>query len=93
MVRDFAFVVDEGIEAQKIMATIKKINKDLIQEVKLFDVFEGPPAYQQVGRGKKSLAFEILIQPKDKTLEDKEIENLCNKIILEVNHVSGGVLR
>ena len=93
VVRDFAFVVDEGIEAQKIMATIKKINKDLIQEVKLFDVFEGPQAYQQVGRGKKSLAFEILIQPKDKTLEDKEIENLCNKIILEVNNVSGGVLR
>ena len=93
VVRDFAFVVDEGIEAQKIMATIKKINKDLIQEVKLFDVFEGPQAYQQVGIGKKSLAFEILIQPKDKTLEDKEIENLCNKIILEVNHVSGGVLR
>ena len=64
-----------------------------ISGINLFDVFEGSEASQQVGVGKKSLAFEILIQPKDRTLEDKEIELLCEKIVFEVGHVSGGILR
>ena len=74
VVRDFAFVMRENVEVQKIMNAIKKLDKDLIKEVKLFDVFEGSEAYQQVGPGKKSLAFEVLIQPNNRTLEDKEIE-------------------
>jgi phenylalanyl-tRNA synthetase beta chain len=52
-----------------------------------------PQAARQIGGGKKSLAFEILIQPKDRTLGDKEIESLCDKIVLEVGRVSGGILR
>ena len=93
VVRDFAFVMRENVEVQKIMNKVKRLDKDLIKEVKLFDVFEGSQAYQQVGPGKKSLAFEVLIQPKDRTLEDKEIELLCEKIIAEVNNISGGSLR
>ena len=93
VVRDFSFVVEENVEVQNIIGTIKKIDKELINEVKLFDVFEGSQAYKQLGLGKKSLAFEVLIQPRDRTLEDKEIEKLCEKIILEVNNISGGVLR
>ena len=91
--RDFAFVMRENVEVQEIMTAIKKLDKDLIKEVKLFDVFEGSKAYQQVGPGKKSLAFEVLIQPRNRTLKDKEIELLCEKIIAEVNGISGGSLR
>ena len=93
VVRDFAFVMRENVEVQEIMTAIKKLDKDLIKEVKLFDVFEGSKAYQQVGPGKKSLAFEVLIQPRNRTLKDKEIELLCEKIIAEVNGISGGSLR
>ena len=93
VVRDFAFVMGEKVEVHKIISTIRKIDRELIKEVNLFDVFEGPQAERQIGGGKKSLAFEILIQPKDRTLGDKEIESLCDKIVLEVGRVSGGILR
>ena len=72
---------------------IKKIDKELIKEVKLFDVFEGSQANQQLGLGQKSIAFEVTIQHEDRTLGDKEIELVCEKIITEVNNASGGFLR
>ena len=93
VVRDFAFVVEKKVEVHKLINTIRKIDRELIKKVNLFDVFQGSKASQQVGVGKKSLAFEILIQPKNRTLEDKEIELLCEKIVLEVGRVSGGILR
>ena len=93
VVRDFAFVVENKLEVHKLINTIRNIDRELIRKVNLFDVFEGSEASQQVGVGKKSLAFEILIQPKDRTLEDKEIELLCEKIVFEVGRVSGGILR
>ncbi len=93
VVRDFAFVIKEDFEVQNIINSVKKIDRELIKGVKLFDVFEGSQAHQQVGLGNKSIAFEVLIQPKDRTLGDTEIELLCEKIIMKVNDVSGGSLR
>ena len=63
VIRDFAFVVDEKIEVQNIVKTIRKIDKELIVGIKLFDVFEGQKAYEQIGRNKKSLAFEVIDVP------------------------------
>ncbi len=93
VVRDFAFVVDEKIEVQNIIKTIKKIDTELIVAIKLFDVFEGKKAYQQIGNHKKSLAFEITIQSKFRTLKESEIEQLSQKIISNVSELTGGSLR
>ncbi|MFL2802972.1 MAG: phenylalanine--tRNA ligase subunit beta [Paracoccaceae bacterium] len=93
VIRDFAFVVDEKIEVKNIIKAISKINRELIIGIKLFDVFEGKNAHEQIGNNKKSLGFEVIMQSKDRTLQESEIEDLSQKIILNVTEVTGGSLR
>ncbi|AIF81935.1 phenylalanyl-tRNA ligase subunit beta [endosymbiont of Acanthamoeba sp. UWC8] len=87
--RDFAFIVDEALEAQSILKVIKSVNKSLIENVSIFDIYSG----KGVEEGKKSIALSIKIQPKDKTLFDKEIEEICTNIINEVSIKCGAKLR
>jgi phenylalanyl-tRNA synthetase beta chain len=87
--RDFAFVVDEAVHAGDLMRAAKAADKALIAEVNLFDVFTG----EAVGEGKKSLAIEVTLQPREKTLTDEEIEQVSQKIVAQVNKATGGVLR
>ncbi len=87
--RDFAFVLDKDIAAMSIIKAAKNANKSLITEVNIFDVFEG----EHVGAGKKSVAIEITIQPKVKTLTDEEIEAISSSVIGAVQKATGGILR
>jgi phenylalanyl-tRNA synthetase beta chain len=87
--RDFAFVVDQNIEADKLVKAAKGVDRDLITEVVVFDRFAGGTLDQ----GKASLAIEVTIQPRDKTLTDGEIEVLSEKIVAQVHKATGGVLR
>jgi len=75
--RDFAFIVEEGVAAGDLARAIAGADKALIAEIALFDVYRGPG----VPAEKKSLAFEITLQPKDKTLTDAEIEALRARVI------------
>ena len=84
---------NQKIEVQNIVKTIRKIDKELIVGIKLFDVFEGKKAYEQIGNNKKSLAFEVILQSKDRTLIENEIEELSQKIISNVTDLTGGSLR
>ena len=87
--RDFAFVVNNDIAASNIEKAAKGANTALISNVTIFDVFSG----ESLGQDKKSIAFEVTIQPKDKTLTDAEIEIICNKVVEKVQNATGGVLR
>ncbi len=87
--RDFAFVVDDAVEAEKIARTIKGVDKNLIAAVSIFDVYTG----KGVEPGKKSLALSVTLQPVEKTLTDDEITALSNKIVEAVTKQTGGVLR
>ena len=89
LTRDFAFVMDKGVEAAKVIATIQNVNKELITDVSVFDVYEG----EHLEAGKKSLALQVTIQPRDKTLTDAEIEALSAQIINFVAKNTGAVLR
>ena len=64
-------------------------DKKLIAGVSVFDVFEG----KSLGAGKKSLALEVTLQPRDKTLTDEEIEAVAARIIAEVKKATGGEIR
>ena len=75
--RDFAFVVDEAVAAGDLIRAAAAADKALIQDVRVFDVYRGPG----VGEGRKSVALEVLIQPREATLTDKEIEALSERII------------
>ena len=87
--RDFAFVVETDVEAANILRAAKGADKTLVTEVTIFDVFSGA----HVGEGNKSVAIEVTLQPKDKTLTDEEIEAVSGKIVAAVEKATGGVLR
>ncbi len=75
--RDFAFLFSREIEANEIIKKVKKVDKNLIQKVTIFDVYDG----DKLPDNKKSIAFRVLMQPQDKTFSDQEIENLSKQII------------
>ena len=75
--RDFAFVVDAKLAAGEIVKAVKTADRNLIDTVNVFDVYEG----KGVPDGKKSVAVAVRIQPKDATLTDAEIEALAQKIV------------
>ena len=87
--RDFAFVLDQGIEAEKVVKAARGADKQLISEVIVFDRFTGGPLDQ----GKMSLAIEVTLQPREKTLTEEEIEELSKKVVAQVHKATGGVLR
>ena len=86
--RDLAFIRDSKINADDIIKVAADIDKILIKDVDLFDVFQGKNNEQ----GKKSIAISIKIQPLDRTLTDTEIENLSKKVIASIEKL-GGALR
>ncbi len=84
--RDFAFVVDDAVEAEKLVKAAKSADKALIADVGVFDLYK-------LEGGKKSLAIEVTLQPKDKTLTDAEIDAVSQKIVQAVTKATGGTLR
>ena len=84
--RDFAFVVNDDVEAEKLVKAAKSADRALIADVAVFDLFklDGPT---------KSLAIEVTLQPRDKTLTDEEIEAVSAKIVGAVQKATGGSLR
>jgi len=87
--RDFAFVVESGIDAAQVVRAAAGADKNLIAGVDLFDVYQGP----ELGDGKKSLAIAVTLQPTDATLTDAEIDAAAEKIAAAVTKATGGVLR
>ena len=87
--RDFAFVLDAKVPAADVVRAATAADKTLIADVSVFDLFEG----KSLGEGKKSLALEVTLQPRDKTLTDAEIEVIAARIIAEVKKATGGEIR
>ncbi len=87
--RDFAFVVAEDVAAETLLKAVRGAEKKLIADVSLFDIYQG----KGVPEGKKSIAVEVAIQPRDKTLTDDEIDAISKRIVAQVEKATGGVLR
>ncbi|QYF86485.1 phenylalanine--tRNA ligase subunit beta [Brevundimonas sp. PAMC22021] len=77
LTRDFAFVVEEGKAAGDLVRAIAGADKALIADVRVFDVYRG----KGVDDGFKSVALEVVIQPREATLTDAEIEALSARVI------------
>jgi len=91
--RDFAFVVDAGVEALTLVNAAAGADKALIESVRVFDQFIGDKAEAQMGAGKKSLAITVRLQPQLRTLTEEEIAAVSAKIIEKVAKATGGSLR
>jgi phenylalanyl-tRNA synthetase beta chain len=84
--RDFAFVVDTSVTAEKVVKAARGADKALIADVAVFDLFPLPD-------GRKSLAIAVTLQPRDRTLTDAEIEAVSARIVSAVGKTTGGTLR
>jgi len=89
VVRDFAFVIDEKYSSGEIISLVKKIDKELIKDVRIFDIYQG----DNITSGKKSIAFNVTLEPRDKTLSEKDIDQVSKKIISTVQKTTGATLR
>ena len=87
--RDFAFVVDNAVKAADIVRAAQNVDRKLVSNVTVFDVYEG----KGIDPGKKSIAIAVTIQPREKTMTDAEIDALSGKIVAEVAKRTGGTLR
>jgi len=73
-----------------VLTAARGADKKLITEAQVFDVFESEEA---LGANKKSLAVEITLQPREKTLRDDDIDAVAKRVIQAVNKATGGVIR
>jgi len=89
LLRDFAFMVDRKVDAEKILKAVRSVDKKMIVKVDLFDVYTG----KGTDDDKKSVALAVTIQPQEKTLTDDEITAITKKIIISVEEQTGGKLR
>jgi phenylalanyl-tRNA synthetase beta chain len=87
--RDFAFVLAADVLAGDVIRAAQGADKALIADVSVFDIFEGP----SLGEGRKSLAIEVTLQPREKTLTDEQIDAVSSRIIAEVKKATGGEIR
>ncbi|HTR85609.1 MAG TPA: phenylalanine--tRNA ligase subunit beta [Reyranella sp.] len=87
--RDFAFLVDATVDADKLVRAARNADKALVTAARVFDVYAG----KGVPEGKKSLAVAVTLQPVERTLTDAEIEAVSNKIVAAVTKATGAVLR
>jgi phenylalanyl-tRNA synthetase beta chain len=87
--RDFAFVVDSDVAADRLLRAVRGVDKGLIVDAAVFDLYEGP----HVGPGHKSLAIQVTLQPAERTLTDAEIEAVGARIVDAVTKATGGRLR
>jgi phenylalanyl-tRNA synthetase beta chain len=86
---DFAFVVDAGMPAEAVRSAIVAGAGDLLEDVALFDVFTG----EQVGEGKKSLAYSLRLRAADRTLSAKEVRAVRDAVVESAATKVGAVLR
>ncbi|WP_296711393.1 phenylalanine--tRNA ligase subunit beta [Rhodoblastus sp.] len=87
--RDFAFIVDKTVKAADLIKAAQSADRNLIVNVGVFDLYAGPG----VPEGKKSIALNVTLQPREKTLTDSEIEAVAARIVAEAGKKTGAVLR
>ena len=87
--RDIALLVDDVILVQEIENVIKKSGGNLVESVKLFDIYKGA----QIPEGKKSIAYAIIYRDPSKTLTDKDVNKVHDKILKSLEQKLNAQLR
>ena len=87
--RDFAFVIDKIFKIGLLEKIIKDIDNSIIQNVTTFDVFEGG----NIPKDKKSVAINVTLQAKNRTLSETDLDQISKKIIEVVKEKTGASIR
>jgi len=81
--RDLSVVVDRALEAEKVMEAIRTFHQPFVEEITLFDIYQGPP----VPEGGKGISYRIRYQANDRTLTDEEVNQYHEKILTRLREV------
>ena len=87
--RDLALLIDKNVEFAQIEQIARQTEKKLLKKLELFDVYEG----KNLPEGKKSYAVNFVLQDMEKTMSDKQIEAIMNKLIQNLKKQLGAELR
>ena len=80
IVKDVAFVVAKNLPVEEIMAEIKKVGKEILTNISIFDVYTGPNVLET----EKSVAFKLTFQSNNRTLQEEEVMAIFNEIMTTV---------
>ena len=87
--RDFALLLDDKVSFESIYTIAKQTEKQLLKDINLFDVYQG----KNLPKGKKSYAVSFTLQDERKTLTDKQIDKIMNKLQTSFEKQLGAELR
>jgi phenylalanyl-tRNA synthetase beta chain len=87
--RDFALLLDDNVTFEEINTITKQTEKQLLKNVSLFDVYQG----KNLPNGKKSYAVSFMFQDENKTLTDKVVDKIMNKLQKNFESKLGAELR
>ena len=87
--KDMAFILDKSIDVSEVIKTIKKASNKTLQDISVFDVYEG----ENIDSSKKSVAFSLVFNGINRTLTDEEVMDVFNKIIDKVVSTHNAELR
>ena len=87
--RDLSMILDTNVKYSDIRNLAFQSEKKLLKEVTIFDVYEG----DKIEQGKKSYALSFILRDDEKTLEDKHIDGVMNKLITVFETKIGAVVR
>jgi phenylalanyl-tRNA synthetase beta chain len=87
--RDLALVIDREFPAAAVVATIRQVGNEMLEDVAVFDVYQG----SSVASGKKSVALALTYRAKDRTLTDEEVNRVHTALVEAVRARLGAELR
>jgi phenylalanyl-tRNA synthetase beta chain len=89
VLEDIAVIVAESVPAGRVVETIRQAGGAVLNDIRLFDVYRG----DQIGPGKKSLAYSLTYQAEDRTLTDKQVLKIRKRIVRRLEEELGAQLR
>jgi phenylalanyl-tRNA synthetase beta chain len=87
--RDLSLVLEKSVSFEQIRAVAQRTERKLLQEVNVFDVYEG----DKIEAGKKAIAISFTLQDKTQTLTDKVIDSTMNRLMQQFEQQLGAVIR
>ena len=82
-------MIDKSFKVGLLEKLIKEVDENIIQKVVTFDIFEG----ENIPKDKKSVAINVTLQALDKTLSEKDLDQVSQKIIEVVKEKTGATIR
>jgi phenylalanyl-tRNA synthetase beta chain len=87
--RDLSMLIDKSVTFNQLKQITQKTERKLLQDVNVFDVYEG----DKLPQGKKSYALSFILQDNEKTLTDKAIDSIMQKLIYNLEKEAGAEIR